>query len=218
MQIPDFNNPTLQRQAFVHRSFLNEHKDENSSNERLEFLGDSIISFVVSFWLYEKLPDRPEGILTNLRSNLVNTKSLAKIANKLSLGDKLLLSRGEEEGGGRSNTSLLADTYEALVGALFIDQGLEPTKQFILESLLDNVDFLEEDLKDPKSSLQEHVQAKKLGSPIYKVIFESGPDHNKTFTVEVEVNGSSLAKGEGRSKREAEAVAALAALDKLNQT
>lgn len=215
MNIPAFNNPDLLRQAFIHRSYLNEHRDMAFSNERLEFLGDAILSFVVSSWLYAQLPDEPEGILTSIRSNLVNTKSLAKVATTLDLGSRLLLSRGEEDGGGRSNTSLLADTYEAVIGAIFLDQGLDSAQSFISTTLLRGATNLTENLKDPKSHLQEIIQAKKAGSPIYKVVSETGPDHNKTFEVEVEVNGETLSKGEGKSKREAEAAAATAALAKI---
>lgn len=217
MQIPSFKNPSLLRQAFIHRSFLNEHRGEKESNERMEFLGDSILSFVTSSWLYHELPDQPEGILTNLRSNIVNTKSLAATAEKLDLGKLLLLSRGEEEGGGRSNSSLLADTYEAVIGAIYLDQGLENARQFIHDTILEHTSTLSENLKDPKSLLQEIVQAQKLPSPTYKVVSEVGPDHAKIFTVSVEIGGKATSKGIGKSKREAETAAAQTALAKIGQ-
>jgi len=217
MNIPTFNNPDLLRQSFIHRSYLNEHKDISFSNERLEFLGDAILSFVVSNWIYSQLPNEPEGVLTSIRSNLVNTKSLAKVASLLDLGKYMLLSKGEEEGGGRTNTSLLADTYEAVIGAIFLDQGLESTQDFISSTLLSGATNLTQNLKDPKSLLQEVVQAKKIGSPIYRVVSETGPDHNKTFLVEVEVNGETLSSGQGKSKREAEVEAASQALAKIGE-
>lgn len=218
MQLPKFNNQDLLRQAFLHRSFLNEHRDEKQSNERLEFLGDSILSYVTSSWLYETMPEKPEGDLTNLRSKLVNTKSLAAVATRLGLGEKLYLSKGEEDGGGRLNTSLLADTYEATIGALYLDGGLDACKHYIHSTLLASVEDLDKDLKDPKSLLQEVIQARKQPSPVYKVIAEQGPDHNKVFTVAVEINGNSAAQGSGKSKREAETSAASAALAILSQT
>ena len=217
MHIPPFKDPNLLRHAFIHRSFLNEHRSEKQSNERLEFLGDSILSFVVSRYLFELFPDHPEGILTNLRSNIVNTRSLATVANDLKLGEKLLLSKGEEEGGGRTNTSLLADTYEALIGALFMDQGLAATDDFIHRSLLSQIQILTENLKDPKSLLQEIIQAQGLASPVYKVVSEVGPDHAKLFTVEVEVSNKPTASGTGKSKRLAETAAAQAALAKVGE-
>ena len=163
------------------------------------------------------MPERPEGELTNLRSKLVNTKSLGKIATELGLGQKLLLSKGEEEGGGRTNISLLADTYEATIGAIYLDQGLDAAKDYIHSTLLTKTDNLEENLKDPKSLLQEIVQAKKSPSPIYKVVSETGPDHSKSFEVEVEIENKPVGKGTGKSKREAESAAAAAALAKLGE-
>jgi ribonuclease-3 len=215
MQLPKFNNQNLFDQAFTHRSFLNETKEQVDSNERLEFLGDSIISFVVSEYLYNKYPDFDEGVLTNLRSLLVNTKSLANIAEKLDFGNYLKLSKGEEESRGRQNQSLLADSFEAFLGALFIDQGIENTKAFILEIFIPMTDELikESSFKDPKSLLQEYVQSKKQNSPVYKVVSEAGPAHNRTFTMGVYVNNEQIATGEGKSKQEAEESAAKLALD-----
>lgn len=218
MNIPQFKNPALLRQAFIHRSFLNEHKNEISSNERLEFLGDAILSYVVSSWLYERQPDKPEGVLTNIRSKLVNTRSLARLSSSLGLGDKLMLSKGEEEGGGRTNPSLLADTYEAVIGAIYLDQGLIQVKNFIFSTLLNNTSDLESDLKDSKSLLQEISQAKGYSSPVYKIVSESGPDHLKEFTVSVEINGTPAGQGSGKNKREAETQAAKSALAKFGQS
>lgn len=219
MNLPKFNNQDLFLQAFTHRSYLNEAKQEVQSNERLEFLGDSILSFVVSGYLYEKFPQYNEGKLTNLRALLVNTKSLAIVAETLNFGDNLRLSKGEEESKGRQNQSLLADCYEAFIGALYIDAGIEAARTFIHESLLPNVAELiqRKAFKDPKSLLQEYVQSKKQNSPAYKVLHEEGLPHAKTFTVGVYAMNTLLGEGSGKSKQEAEVHAATVALTNLNQ-
>jgi ribonuclease III len=214
-QLPKFKNPKLNRLAFIHRSYLNESRSEKESNERLEFLGDSIISFVISDHLYKNYPTFDEGILTNLRSLVVNTKSLAKIGKSLNFGDKLLLSRGEEESGGRNNDSLLANTFEAFTGALYIDQGIESVSKFLNLVLIPTIsEHVEKKVfKDPKSLLQERVQAKKQNSPIYKVLEEVGPAHAKRFTIGVYVESILLGQGSGKSKQEAEEIAARIALE-----
>lgn len=219
MILPTFNNQELFTQAFTHRSFLNESKQAVESNERLEFLGDSILSFVVSSYLYETYPQYNEGKLTNLRALLVNTKSLAVVAKTLGFGDHLRLSKGEEESKGRQNQSLLADCYEAFIGALFIDQGVDSARKFIIESLLPMVTELvqRKAFKDPKSLLQEYIQSKKQNSPQYKVLLEEGPPHAKTFTVGVYALDALLGQGQGHSKQEAEVQAAAAALTELKQ-
>src|SRR3989339_492830 len=169
-----FSNKLLFETAMTHRSWLNENGKSRASNERLEFLGDAILEFAVSAFLYDLLPDKEEGFLTAIRANLVNTVNLASIANKLKLGTELYLSRGEEAGGGRENTSLLADTVEALIGALYLDQGLDAARKFIKDVLLFDIDEkLSQPLKDAKSALQEAVQARGLSAPIYEVIEES---------------------------------------------
>ncbi|MDE2025007.1 MAG: ribonuclease III [Patescibacteria group bacterium] len=218
-KLPKFINQELFEQAFTHRSYLNEAKGEISSNERLEFLGDSILSFLVSDYLYKEYPAYNEGILTNLRSLLVNTKNLGTIAKNLEFGNLLKLSKGEHEAQGRENQSLLADSFEAFVGALFLDQGLAAVASFVNETLLANVkDFVEKkSFKDPKSLLQEYAQAKKMGSPIYKVTHEDGPAHAKTFTVSVFVANKLAGTGLGRSKQEAEENAAKQALENTGQ-
>lgn len=217
VKLPKFNNPDLQRLAFVHRSYLNEAKEETSSNERLEFLGDSILSFVVSQYLFNKYPNFEEGILTNLRAQLVNTKSLAEIARELGFGKYLILSKGEEESKGRENQSMLANCFEAFIGALFLDQGVEPVAKFLNEVLLKKAqDYVSKKaFKDPKSLLQEKVQSRKLNSPIYKVLKEEGPAHARIFTVGAYVGEKLLAKGLGHSKQEASEGAAKNALDKF---
>jgi len=218
INLPKFKNKQLFEQSFVHRSFLNETKKKLSSNERLEFLGDSVISFIVSQHLYNKYPNFDEGILTNLRSLLVNTKSLALCAKELNFGSYMLLSKGEEESRGRQNQSLLADSFEAFIGALFLDQGTEVVSDFLNQVLLPKADLYVKNkaFKDPKSLLQEKVQSQKQTSPLYKVISEQGPAHAKIFTVGAYVNKVLLGKGEGKSKQEAEESAAKEALITLS--
>ncbi len=213
MKLPNLKNKSLFDQAFTHRSYLNETKERISSNERLEFLGDSIISFVVSQSLYVKYPKFNEGELTNLRSLMVNTQSLAEVASELELGKLLKLSKGEEQLKGRENKSLLADSFEALIGALFIDQGIAAVTDFLTEVLLPKAEKLaDKTLKDAKSLLQELVQSKGHTQLLYKVVNEQGPAHNKEFTVEVIVDDKILGIGKGRSKQDAEKDAAENAL------
>lgn len=213
-----FKNPELFDQALTHKSWVNEHPGVRSSNERLEFLGDAVLEFVVSKEIYQSFPDKEEGYLTALRANLVNTVNLAEVAKKLEIGERLYLSKGEDEGGGRSNVSLLADTIEAIIGALYLDLGLEAVLEFIKINLLVEVDQKTQNpLKDPKSRMQEYLQAKGLPAPKYKVIEESGPDHNKNFVIEIMVNGDPLERGEGKSKSEAEQKAAERALLKVSR-
>lgn len=200
----------------MHRSYLNEAgiKDASLSNERLEFLGDSVIAFLTSDFLYNKFSKLPEGKLTSLRSFLVKKDTLAKVAQELNLGRYLKLSRGEDTLYGRTNPTLLANCFEALVGAIFIDSGIKVAREFLKNSLFPKVS---EDstisLKDSKSYLQEIVQSKKLPTPIYRVLESSGPDHRKTFTVGVYVQGKILGKGKGNSKQDAEQQAAKDALE-----
>lgn len=210
-----FINKNFLDQALTHRSWVNEHKGERGSNERMEFLGDAILEYIVSKEIYNMFPNKEEGYLTALRANLVNTVALADIANKLELGPLLFLSKGEEDGGGRKNTSLLADTVEAIIGAIFVDRGVEAAESFIKENILvDAEKKASQPLKDYKSRLQELVQAKGLPAPKYQVVEESGPDHNKKFLVEVIVNGESWGKGEGKSKSTAEQDAACTVITK----
>jgi ribonuclease III len=217
MIIPEFKNKKLFEQAFIHRSYLNETKEDLSSNERMEFLGDSIVSFVVSKHLFATYPDYNEGILTNLRSLLVNTKSLAQIAKELEFGNLLKLSKGEEDSKGRQNQSLLADCFEAFIGALFIDQGIEIVDKFLNETLIPKLNEIEKhrNYKDPKSLLQEYAQSRRFNSPLYKVLEESGPAHNRIFKIGAFVNNTSIGEGFGKSKREAEEQAAAKALEQI---
>jgi len=215
-QLPQFKNQELFHQAFTHRSYLNESKKKVDSNERLEFLGDSILSFVVSQELFRKYPEYHEGTLTNIRSLLVNTKTLAEIAKDLRFGDYLKLSKGEEDARGRENQSLLADSFEAYIGALFLDQGIEVIADFIKDTLFPIMDEIvaKKDFKDPKSLFQEQMQAQTHASPVYKVLTEEGQTHAKIVTVGVYVKDNKLGEGKGKSKQEAEENAAKEALEK----
>lgn len=220
IKLPEFKNKNLLKQAFTHRSYLNEAKEEVESNERLEFLGDSVLSVVVSEYLFKKYTSYDEGKLTNLRALLVNTKHLAENARKLQFGANLRLSKGEEESKGRENQSLLADCFEAFIGGLYLDQGLNAVKEFIESTILVSADeFVRmSTFKDPKSLLQEHVQARKQKSPVYKVMEEEGPAHAKTFTVGVYIGTVLAGTGRGKSKQEAEENAAIEALSNHQQT
>lgn len=212
-----FKNPKLLQQAFLHRSYLNEVKTDIQSNERLEFLGDSVLSLVISSYLYTLRTADSEGELTNLRAHIVKTKSLSEAAGNLKLGKYLNLSKGEEISGGRNNPQILANTYEALLGSILLDQGLEAVKNVIKKSLLP---LFEKELKigppkDAKSSLQEVVQ-QKLKQPMhYKILATAGPDHAKQFTVAVYIGGKETGRGSGNSKQIAEEQAAKQALERL---
>ncbi len=217
--LPKFNNEQLHQQAFIHRSYLNESKKHLESNERLEFLGDSILSFVVSDHLYKTYPQFDEGILTNLRSLVVNTKNLARAGKRLEFGKYLLLSRGEEDSKGRENESILANTFEAFIGALFMDQGIDAVREFLYQTIIPDIEeYVQKKVfKDPKSLLQEYVQSKKQHSPLYKVLQEEGPAHAKRFTIGVFVGNELMGEGAGKSKQEAEEKAAEEALEKINK-
>ncbi len=220
MQLPTFNDLAIRQLAFTHRSYLNENKNATQSNERLEFLGDSILSFIVSSNIYKTYTNLPEGELTSLRSVLTNTQTLYEVAKSLNLGQELLMSKGEEEGGGRSSKTILANTYEAVVGGIYLDQGLEAATTFVTNTILDNADkFVDsQGLKDPKSKLQEYMQEKFKTSPDYEILEETGPDHNKIYTSGVMYNGELVAKGSGHSKQEAEKDAAQRALETLTSS
>lgn len=215
-----FKNQDLLLNALVHRSYLNEAKRANlQSNERLEFLGDSVLSFLVSSYIFQKYPDFPEGKLTFIRTFLVRTETLALLAKKLHLGKFLLISKGEESGGGRENPLLLANCFEAVLGAIYLDQGVETTTNFLQKNLDPVIMSISdpENLKDSKSLLQEKVQADGFPSPAYRLISSSGPDHQKSFIMGIYVNEKLLAQGTSHSKQEAEEEAAKKALENYNQ-
>ncbi len=214
-----FTNQDLLKQAFIHRSYLNEAKHLKTSNERLEFLGDAVLSFLTSEFLYTSYPQYPEGILTNVRSSLVKTKSLSDIAAQLHLGELLFLSHGEEASGGRTNQSLLADVCEALLGAVFLDQGIETARAFLSTYLFPKTKEIIEKKAyiDFKSLLQELIQQDSRLSPTYEVVKSEGPDHARMFWVEARAGGRILGSGQGKSKQEAEQAAALSALEKMGK-
>ena len=212
----NFNNKELLETALTHKSCLNENPKLKESNERLEFLGDAVLEFVITETLYKSFPDKQEGYLTSLRANLVNTQNLAEVAKKLNIGNLIHLSKGEEDGGGRENPSLLADTVEAIIGALYLDQGLTKVEAFIKENLVDEIpDKVLKPLKDPKSRFQEYIQAKGFPAPKYKVLRETGPDHDRDFVVQVKVQDRVWGEGCGKSKSQAEQEAARKALSFL---
>lgn len=203
--------------AFTHRSRLNESKEARESNERLEFLGDSVLSFIISSFLFQKRLKDTEGDLTNLRAYVVKTDSLAKASENLRLGELLKLSKGEELSGGRKNPQLLANTFESLLGAIYLDLGIEKATEFVKDSLIPIfISEVEKGApKDSKSLLQEMVQLTKQVSPKYKILATMGPDHAKKFKVGVFISGQMVGEGIGQSKQQAEEEAAQRALLKL---
>jgi len=212
-----FKNKKYLRLALTHKSWINEHGKDVESNERLEFLGDAVLEFIVSKELYNRFPAKEEGYLTALRANLVNTVNLAEVAVNLKLGEKIYLSKGEEDGGGRNNPSILANSIEAIIGGLFLDGGIDKAEDFIKDNVIVKIDEkIKSPLKDAKSRLQELVQAQGFSAPKYEVVEEKGPDHNKIFTLEVSINGKVVGKGEGKNKSEAAQDAANSALDNLS--
>lgn len=218
MKLPEFKNKELGENAFIHRSYLNENPDwKLGSNERLEFLGDAVLEFLTSEHLYKTYDQEPEGRLTAYRSSLVKTETLAALAKELDFGGKLKLSKGEDDSGGRESEYLLADTFEAFVGALYLDQGIPACRIFLESTLFPKLDKIVETkaYKDYKSLLQEIAQEKVNFTPIYKVLDEQGPDHNKIFKVSVIIKGKQEGVGEGSSKQRAEVEAARNALENL---
>ena len=215
-----FNNLSLLQQAFVHRSYLNENPDfPLGSNERLEFLGDAVLGFVVAEELYRQFADLDEGEMTRLRSALVRQDSLARLASSFDLGDYLYLGQGEEKSGGRERPRNLACTLEALIGATFIDQGSDITKGFILRVFSCCIQqLIEEGMADYKSRLQELAQARRQEKPVYYLVETTGPDHDRRFCVDVMIEGKVLGRGWGKSKQAAEKEAARQALEKMKPT
>ena len=211
-----FKNITLLQNALAHSSYANErYHDSLKSNERLEFLGDSILGMMVADHLYKTFPDRPEGELTRMRADMVCEQSLARIADRIGLGAHLLLGHGEEQGGGRSRASILADAVESVIAAAYLDGGMGAAKKFIEDFVLCNVPVTKLQNVDYKTRLQELVQQKKNQVISYRLTGESGPDHDKHFTVEVTLNGQVVGQGNGTSKKRAEQDAASNALQKL---
>lgn len=209
-----FTNKHLIQQALSHSSYANEKKRPNGSNERLEFLGDSVLSIVVSDYLYKHLTSVAEGDLTKLRASLVCEKSLHIFAKQIDLGNYLLLGKGEENTGGRERPSILADAFEAVIAAIYLDGGIEAARKHILRFIPDDLEHgCKQAFSDFKTVLQEVVQKNPEEKVEYVLIGEEGPDHNKRFVVEVMLNSQVIGKGKGRSKKEAEQIAAKEALE-----
>lgn len=216
----NFKDQELLKNVFIHRSYLNENKDlKLESNEKLEFLGDSVLSLTTSIYLYNHYPELGEGDYTDIKASIVRTESLAEVSVDLKLGDYLYLSNGEERGKGREKTNILADVFEALIAAIFIEHGFNKAYKFISDNLFKN--RLDNIIKNklylsPKSRLQEITQAKYKELPAYELTHESGPEHDKKFEVEVLVNEKIVGKGSGTSKKQAEEMAAQNALEKIS--
>lgn len=218
--LPEFKDPTLLTTALSHRSSLNESDSgttASESYERLEYLGDAVLELAATEFLFAECPGEPEGSLTAYRSALVKTTTLAGIARKLELGQRMFISKGEESTGGRENEGLLADVFEAVIGALYLDQGFEVVKKFLHEHLFPQFSEIKSKklYRDSKSVLQEMVQSQGSPTPAYEVIQEEGPDHDKTFTIQVKVDGKVLGAGSGKSKQLAQQEAARQALEVL---
>ncbi|NMB56333.1 ribonuclease III [Candidatus Beckwithbacteria bacterium] len=214
-----YQNPELLETALIHRSYLNEDKNIKQSNERLEYLGDAVLELITSDFLYREFPNEPEGYLTATRAKIVQTKTLAQVANRCELGDYLKLSKGEAASGGNKNESILADLVEAIIGSIYLDGGIEAAKKFIHDQILSDFESLIENaqVQDFKSKLQELVQAKGGIAPTYQVVKEEGPDHDRTFTVQVFFFDEPQSVGMGKSKQTAQQNAARKALEKFNK-
>ncbi len=213
-----FKNLKLLEEAFTHRSYLNEHKSSEAHNERLEFLGDAVLELSATHFLFHKYPEKSEGDLTAYRAALVNTYSIAEVADALGVNDMLLLSKGEKRDTGRARQIILANAFEALVGALYLDQGYDAADAFLNKHLYPKLDGIiaARSYQDAKSKFQETAQNKKGITPNYKTIREDGPDHDREFTVGVYLEEKEIARGIGKSKQEAEQSAAQNALEKTN--
>lgn len=215
----NFKNKDLLKNVFIHRSYLNEHKKFHlPSNERLEFLGDSVLSLITSVYLFKKYKSLEEGDYTEIKSSIVKTESLADAANNLCLNDYLLLSHGEQKGGGNDNKNILADCFEALIGAIFLDQSFEKAFSFVVNFLFkDTLDYIVDNklYLSSKSKLQEVIQGKYKMTPVYKVLEETGPEHKRIFKIGVFFKDKKLGIGTAPSKKEAEEIAAKSAFENL---
>ncbi len=212
-----FNNLLLLGRALTHRSYLNEHSEALEDNERLEFLGDAVLDFVVGAWLYNRYPEMPEGDLTRMRSMLVYTEQLAEFGRQINLGWAMRLGKGEAQAGGRDRSALVCDAFEAVIGAIYLDQGIEAVKSFIspmLEAASEAI-LASHTIEDPKSLFQEWAQSQGFQAPHYITRSTTGPDHSKVFEVDVIVNDEVYGTGSGHSKQAAAKAAARAALERL---
>jgi ribonuclease-3 len=216
-----FKNQTLLLRALTHRSFVNEHEGEGlQHNESMEFLGDAVLGFLISSWIYQRFPDLTEGELSKIKAYLVSAASLLRLAGKIRLGDFLRLSRGEEKTGGRNKRAILVDTYEAILGAIYLDGGIEAASSFLdcqVGEFLCGLDLRQLTYGDFKSALQEQLHNLGRPEPIYRVVNEIGPDHKKTFVVQVLVHDQVVAEATGKTKKEAQQEAARLALESLKE-
>ncbi len=213
-----FNNISFLKNALTHSSYANEVRNGIASNERLEFLGDSVLSIIVSDYIFKNFPNLPEGQLTKLRASLVCEKSLCGFSRELELGKYLLLGKGEEKGGGRERDSILADAFEAVLAAMYLDGGYEVAKKHALRFVLREIEHPEDDVfKDYKTVLQEIIQRNPEETVTYALVDQKGPDHDKIFTVEVKLNSNTIGKGSGKSKKQAEQMAAKQALELMGE-
>lgn len=211
-----FKNPQLLEIALTHRSYLNEHQGAKiENNERLEYLGDAVLELIISDYIFRKYPGKAEGELTSIRSAVVRTESLAEESRKLGIGEHLRMSKGEEDSGGKDKDYLLANAYEAVLGAIYLDSGMESCVQFVTRTLIPKIDNIVENnlFIDPKTQAQEIIQSKYKTTPTYEIVKEEGPDHDKKFTVALLINKKEKAQGQGTSKQKAEESAALAAIE-----
>jgi ribonuclease III len=212
-----FTDYRLFSRAMTHRSYLNEHPEALEDNERLEFLGDAVLDFLVGAWLYNRFPEMAEGSLTRLRAALVGNDQLARFAQEVGLDQVMLLGRGEDESGGRKRPALLGATFEAFVGALYLDRGIQAVRDFtepLLETATEVILIGRKDL-DPKSQLQEWAQSQGLGTPFYQTIAATGPDHAKIYEIEVLIQGKVYGRGVGHSKQSAAKAAARGVISSL---
>ena len=214
-----FRDKSLLNRALVHRSYVNESGSIIKDNERLEYLGDSVLGLIINEYLFKHFEEYHEGDLAKIKSVAVSEDTLAKVAKELDLGSFILMGKGEELSGGRSRPSILANTLEAVIGAIYLDSGLKESRRFILTLLRDDVDRIDNLTyqRDPKTTLQEHVQKKYKDRPVYEVVEERGPDHQKEFFVRLVVNGREITIGRGSSKRKAEMDAASSALKRIEK-
>jgi ribonuclease-3 len=211
-----FNNKEMLQQAFIHRSYINEHSGTGlSHNERIEFLGDAVMELIVTDYLFREFPKKPEGELTAYRASLVNTMTISEAATDLGFGDYLMLSKGETRDTGKARAYILANTFEAFIGAVYLDQGYEVASNFVHHSLIKKLDKIIADgsWRDAKSFVQEKSQELESVTPSYKVLHDVGPDHDKIFTVGIYFGTKLIAEGKGSSKQEAETDAARNALE-----
>lgn len=212
-----FRDRSLLLMAFVHRSFINENRDVVQHNERLEFLGDAVLGMLTAEYLYRELPDVPEGDLSYLRSRLVEAASCMDYVMKLDIAKYLLLGKGERMNDGRGRESIMADFFEALMGAIFLDGGIEAARHFLFKNFIDEIkEIIKTPLRNWKAILQEYAQKKYQQAPLYQLLEEVGPDHSKIFTIAVVINGLEVGRGSGSSKKEAQQAAAEDALSRVN--